>query len=116
MMETNISFYLRANRIHIFVNALRGIGEPSRICFMISEHGERLLITPHDKRDFKSHGVPQEVYTGKGEMEISSMKLCRIIAELHGWDLSQSCRVPGKVYESQKIAVFDLDKAEAIER
>lgn len=114
-METNISFYLRANRIHIFVDALRGIGEPSRICFMISENGESLLISPYDKRDFKSHSVPKEVYSGTEAMEISSIKLCRIIAKLHDWDLSQSYRVPGKVYESQKIAIFDLDKAEAIE-
>lgn len=114
-METNISFYLRANRIHIFVDALRGIGEPSRICFMISKNGESLLITPYDKRDFKSHGVPQEVYSGTGSMEISSIKLCRIIADLHGWQLYQSYRVPGKVYESKRIAIFDLDKAEIIE-
>lgn len=114
-METNISFYLRANRIHVFIDALRGIGEPSRICFMISENGESLLITPYDKRDFKSHSVPREVYAGTGAMEISSMKLCRIIAGLHGWNLSHSYRVPGKVYESQKIVIFDLDKAETIE-
>ena len=114
-METNISFYLRSNRIHIFVDALRGIGSPSRICFMISESGESLLVMPYDKRDFKSHGVPQEVYAGTGGMEISSMKLCRIIAKLHGWELYQSYRVPGKVYEGKKVAIFDLDKAEAIE-
>jgi len=114
-METNISFYLRANRIHIFVDALRGIGEPSRICFMISESGESLLIAPYDKRDFKSHSVPQEVYSGTEAMEISSIKLCRIIAKLHDWDLSRSYRVPGKVYERKKIAIFDLNNAEPIE-
>ena len=114
-METNISFYLRANRIHIFVDALRGIGEPSRICFMIFENGESLLIAPYDKRDFKSHNVPKEVYTGTGVMEICSIKLCRIIASLHDWKLYQSYRVPGKVYESKKVAIFDLDKAEIID-
>lgn len=116
MMETYISFYMKVNRIHIFVDALRGMGEPSRICFMISENGENLLITPHDKRDFKSHGVPQEVYTGTGVMEISSIKLCRIIAKIHNWDLGRSYRVPGKVYEKKQVAIFDLGKAEAIER
>ena len=48
-------------------------------------------------------------------MEISSIKLCRIIAKLHNWDLSRSYRVSGKVYEAKKAAVFDLAKAEAIE-
>ncbi len=115
MRDTIISFYLKANRIHIYSDVLRRIGEPARICFMISENGENLLITPYDKRDFKSHGVPQAVYTGTGCMEISSFKLCRIIAKRYGWNLLQSYRVPGKVYESKRIAVFNLDKATAIE-
>ena len=37
------------------------------------------------------------------------------VAKLHNWDLSRSYRVPGKVYEAKKAAVFDLTKAEAIE-
>lgn len=115
MMETHISFYLKTNRIHIFVEALRGIGEPSRICFMISEKGESLLITPYDKRDFKSHSVPRNVYNGTGAMEISSFKLCRIIAKLHHWKLDRSYRVPGQIYETKKVAIFDLTKAEAID-
>lgn len=115
MMETNISFYLKTSRIHIFVDALREIGEPSRICFMISENGTNLLIAPYNKRDFKSHGVPREVYFGIGGMEISSIKLCRIIAQKQSWDLSRSYRVPGKAYENQRIAIFDLDKATAIQ-
>ena len=116
MQATYISFYLKANRIHIFVDALRGIGSPSRICFMLEESGETLLIAPHDKRDFKSHRVPSEVYSGTGGMEVSSMKLCRILADLHHWDLSRSYRVPGKVYPESKAAVFKLTEATLIDR
>ena len=76
MNDTHISFYLRANRIHIFVDALRAIGSPKRICFMVAEDGQSFLIAPYDKRDFKSHGVPADVYQGDGRMEISSMKFC----------------------------------------
>ena len=72
MHETHISFYLKANRIRIFVDALRGIGSPSRICFMIEESGETLLVAPYGKRDFRSHAVPPEVYGGTGGMEVSS--------------------------------------------
>ena len=32
MADTYISFYLRNNRIHVFVDALRGIGSPKYIC------------------------------------------------------------------------------------
>ena len=115
MQETFISFYLKDNRIRIFVEALRGLGKPSRICFMVGENGTSLLIAPHDKRDFLSHAVPPEAYTGKYDMRVSSYRLCRIIAQLHNWDLSRSYRVPGKVYPEQKVAIFDLNKAEVID-
>ena len=116
MKETHISFYLRANRIRIFVDALRAIGQPSRICFMIEENGETLLIAPYEKRDFISHKVPSGTYSGTTGMEVSSLKLCRIIADLHNWDLSQSYRVPGKVFPDKKVAIFNLKDAEIIER
>ena len=116
MPETYISFYLNANRIHIFMDSLRGLGSPSRICFMLEESGETLMIAPYKKRDFKSHGVPSNVYKGTSHMEVSSMKLCRIIAALHHWDLRRSYRVPGKIYTEQKVAIFSLTKAEVIPR
>lgn len=115
MNETNISFYLKANRIHVFVDALRALGSPTRICFMIDESGKNLLLSSYDKRDFRSHSVPPEVYAGLGGMEVCSAKLCRIIAELHQWDLSRSYRVPGKAYPEFKIAIFQLIDAEMID-
>ena len=114
MDETYISFYLKAYRIHVFVDALRGIGSPRRICFMISEDRRSLLLAPYHKRDLKSHNVPQDVYNGIGGMEISSMKLCRLIADLYSWDLSLSYRVPGRIYENMNVVIFDLPRAEII--
>lgn len=116
MQETYISFYLKASRIHIFVDALRGLGNPSRICFMIEENGKTLLIAPYEKRDFKSIGVPADVYNGMGCMEVSSMKLCRIIAGIHHWDLERSYRVPGKIHTEHNVAIFSLTEAEVIDR
>jgi len=113
--ETYISFYLKSNRIHLFVDSLRNMGSPSRICFMIEESGETLLVAPYEKRDFKSHYVPPVVYNGTGGMEVNSFKLCRMIANLHHWDVSRSYRIPGKVYSEQKVAIFSLSEAEAIE-
>ena len=116
MDETYISFYLKANRIHVFIEALRVIGSPKRICFMISEDGKKLLMAPYRKRDFRSHGVPKDVYSGIGGMEISSMKLCRLIAELYSWDLERSYRVPGLFREDHNVILFDLRRAEEIAR
>ena len=66
MAETHLSFYLKAYRIRIFIDALRGIGSPSRICIMLEENGKRLLIAPYTHKDFRSHRVPSKVYEGTG--------------------------------------------------
>ena len=111
MNETYISFYLRSNRIHVFTSALREIGEPSRICFLIGENGHSLLMVPYGKRDFRSHYVSKDVYVGCDSLEISSMKLCRIIALIHKWDLRQSYRAPGRIFSEEQIVLFNLDRA-----
>ena len=110
-METCISFYLKSNRIQVFTKALRGIGSPRRICFMISSDGQSLLLVPYEKRDLKSHNVPPKVYQGEGDYKINSYKLCRILAGQHHWDLNCSYRILGKVYPDQHLAVFDLASA-----
>jgi len=115
MSETNISFYLRANRIHVFVDALRGIGSPKRICFLISENGKSLIMVPYGKRDFVSHKVPDDVYNGLGSMEICSKKLCMLMARLHHWNPEYSYRVQGEIKEDKRIVVLDLSSAEIIE-
>ena len=116
MKETFLSFYLRTNRIQVFVSALKGIGSPSRICFLISQDGKSLLLVPYEKRDLRSHSVPASAYQGNGDFRINSYKLCHILAEEHHWDLSRSYRDPGKVYPEKQIVVFDLELASAISR
>lgn len=118
MNDTNISFYLKIYRIHVFVDTLRGIGCPRRICFMISDDGNSLLISPYPKKDLKSHSIPSKTYTyrGEGGVDISSYKLCYLIARMQNWATERSYRIPGTVYEDKRIAIFDLRRAEIIER
>ncbi len=115
MYDTYISFYLRMYRIHVFVEALRGIGCPRRICFLMSEDGRNLMIVPYKKKDLISHSVPGKVYDGRGGMGVNSYKLCQLIANRYKWDLAYSYRVPGMVFAEKRIAVFDLTRAEVIE-
>lgn len=75
MSNYYISFYLKAYRIHIFVDALRAIGSPKRICFLIDNGMKHLAVIPYSTRDFKSHGVPDDVYNGSTGLEISSFSL-----------------------------------------
>ena len=114
MSDIYISFYLRANRIHIFVDALRAIGCPERICFLTSQSGDKLIVAPYGKRDLLSHNVPKKVYEGKNGLEISSFKLCTIIANIHNWDFSKSYRVIGNVVHTHNVIIYDLNKATAI--
>ena len=114
IMKSYISFYFHQYRVHIFMDVLRGMGNPSRICFMIDLSGKRLMLVPYEKRDFKSHCVPKKVYTDGNGLEINSMKLCKIISQLHNLDEDESYRFPGVVDLTEHAAVFDLTKPQAI--
>ena len=114
MTDTYISFYLRNNRIHIFVDALRGIGSPKYVCFLIADDGKNLILSTYKKKDFHSHRVPQDVYHGKRSLELASMRLCQILTAEFGWDSSKSYRIPGRLVEDKKIVVFDLSRAAKI--
>ena len=112
--ETYLSFYLKPKRIHIFVDALRGIGSPKYICFLLQENGETVVMAPYSKKDFHSHRVPQAVYRGMRGMELSSLPLCTILSSLYGWESECSYRVPGKIIREKNYAIFYLKKAEII--
>ena len=114
MADTYISFYLRNNRIHIFVDALRGIGSPKYVCFLIADDGKTLILAPYKKKDFHSHRVPQAVYHGKRSLELASIRLCQLLAVEFGWDSSKSYRIPGRLVEDKKIVIFDLPCATII--
>lgn len=114
MADTYISFYLRNNRIHIFVDALRGIGSPKYVCFLIADDGNTLILSPYKTKNFHSHRVPQAVYHGKRSLELASMRLCKILTVEFGWDSSKSYRIPGQLIENKKIVVFDLRNATKI--
>ena len=114
MDNTFISFYLKEYKIRVFTEALRGLDNPKRICFMLDEDGNRLLMLPHEKKDFVSHAVPDSVYSGGRHMEVNSKKLCWLLADQHGWDRSRSYRVPGVIVAEKQLAAFDLTQAEQI--
>ena len=115
MGEPCISFYLKAHRIYVHLVALRAIGCPNRICFMISEKGDRLLMVPYGKRDLLSHKVPERLYEGTNGFDISSYKLCSILGELHCWDLNKSYRILGNVAPKHSIIIYDLTRAQIID-
>lgn len=112
--ETSISFYLKLNRIHIFVEALRRIGSPQYICFLVEENGKSMVMKPYPKKDFISLAVPRDVYNSVDSMEVSSIRLCTLLSQINSWNPEKSYRVPGKIYSDQKMILFDFSKAEKI--
>ena len=111
MSEAYISFYLKRNRIHVFADTLRGIGSPAFIRFLISEDGRSILMTPYYKKDFSSHRVSPEIYKGKKQLEVYSIRLCSVLQKMYGWGAEESYRIPGTIAHQQMVAVFSLDKA-----
>ena len=114
MSDSYISFYLKANRIHLFVKAQRDLGCPNRVCFLLDPDGKTLVMVPHAKRDLISHSISADTYRGMKYMEVCSKKLCRILARSHDWDLDSSYRIPGIVFIDQHIAKYDLTRAQLI--
>lgn len=112
--DSYISFYLKSNCIHVYVSALRDIGSPKRICFMVDEQGKSLLVSPYGSKDFKSHEVPVSVYSGSDSFRICSVRFCRLIASSHNWNTNGSYRVPGKYNSKYNVVVFNLAAAVTI--
>ena len=111
MNDPYISFYLRTHRIHIYIETLRAIGCPERVCFMINNDGDQLILSPYTKRDLLSHRVPRGVYHGTDEFEVSSFRLCEIIATLHNLDPNKSYKVLGNTMHKYHMIRFDLKRA-----
>lgn len=112
--STYISFYLRSNTIHIFRKAVREIGCPPFIRFLIHSDGVRMIMQAYFRLEFISFRVPLAVYDKKGSMELRSKAFCQVVASHMGWDTTKSYRIPGNIYPGQNFVQFDLSRAAAI--
>ncbi len=109
---TYISFYFRCNTIRIFKKTMRTLGSPKFIRFRVHENGRYMLLEPFDRiTQSSTFRVPSNLEDENGNMDIHSKPFMWVIAKQMGWDITRSYRVPGEVYQSEKIVVFDLTKA-----
>ena len=49
-------------------------------------------------------------------MEVSSLKLCRVVSEYHQWNKEKSYRIPGFILNDNSAAIFNLPQAEVIDK
>lgn len=114
MHETHISFYLSGGRLHVFPEALRGIGNPTFVRFLLSNDGLSMIMEPYNRKVFASFRVPKGLYEKTDKwtrMEFKCAPFCRMMAHHLSWDMGQSYRVKGKIYPAQRIVKFDLQSA-----
>ena len=109
--NTHISFYLNENKIHVFCNAVRAIGVPKFVRFLLNKEGTSMIMEPYDKKEFQSMRVPEAVYGKTGKMDFRSVGFCRLLSYRLGWERTHSYRIPGKVLPKQRLVLFDLTSA-----
>jgi hypothetical protein len=109
--NTFISFYLKENKIHVFCDAVRAIGEPPFVRFLLNGDGTSMIMEPYDKKEFQSMRVPKAVYNKTGRMEFRSVGFCRLLAQRLGWEPTFSYRITGKILPRQCLILFDLTRA-----
>lgn len=117
MHETFISFYLAGGRVHIKADAVRGIGEPQFVRFLIAKDGKSMVMEPYHRKVFASMRVPASMYEKTGQraqMEIKCAPFCRYLAACLGWDESSTYRVPGRILPQQRFVLLDLTSAYSI--
>lgn len=98
MSNTFISFYLSDGRIHIPLEALRGLGNPKYVHFLLSEDGNSMIMKPCERKVFSSMRVPAKIYLKKDrhlKMDVNCIMLCRLLAKHLSWSMEHSYRAPG---------------------
>lgn len=74
-----------------------------------------MLVQSYSKMDFRSLRMPRECDEKSGGIEISCKRLCEIVRHQLGWEGMYSYRIPGRTYQNQGVAAFDLAHAERID-
>ena len=104
---------MRDGTIHVYAEAVRFLGQPKFIRFLLNKDGSSMLMESYHKKEFQSFRVPQEALAPR-KMRIFSRSFCRLLAYTLKWDVDKSYRVPGQYVASKRVVVFDMTKAIAI--
>lgn len=109
--STYISVYLYDDTVHIFKSTLKKMQCPKFIRFLVHENGKSLIMEPYDRKTQTSFKVPSGLFDGDKSMRVYSKKFCAALSQMQGWNNRDTYRIPGKVFRSQRIVMFDLTQA-----
>ena len=110
---TYVSFYLKDGKIHVYADAIRSLGSPNYIRFLLGKDGSSMIMEPYHKKEFQSIRVKKNNSISHN-LCFRCKPLCRLLENALGWNDSQSYRIPGKIITSQRIILFDLARAAVI--
>ncbi|MCF0238805.1 MAG: hypothetical protein HUK24_09405 [Sphaerochaetaceae bacterium] len=112
-LDTYISFYLSKCTFRLFKSALRQIGNPPYIRFLVSNKDMSIVMQAFDEKTQISFKISEKMLA-KGNSQslvVHSKRLCSILASVMGWDVTKNYRIKGRIYPSQQLVKFDLSTA-----
>lgn len=109
---TYVSFYLKDGKIHVYADAIRSLGTPDFIRFLLNQDGSSMIMEPYHTKEFQSIRVKKDNISGK--LYFRCRPLCRLLEHTRGWNHLQSYRIPGRLIQNQRIILFDLTQAAVI--
>lgn len=111
---TYISFYLKDGKVHVFADAIRSLGTPNYIRFLLGRDGSSMIMEPYHKKEFQSIRVKKDNEQIHHKLCFRCKPFCKLLENTFGWASLYSYRVPGRLILSQRIILFDLTQAAAI--
>lgn len=102
---------MRQGKVHIALDAIRALGQPNYIRFMLNQNGTSMVMEPYHKLELQSIRVPKDIDQNLRKCRFGCIRLCRLLAYALGWDDKTTYRIPGKIIPAQKIVIFDMTKA-----
>ena len=112
--KTYVSFYLKDGVAHVYTEAIRFLGQPNYIRFLLNGDGTSMIMEPYHKKEFQSIRVRKDKDQTLKKMRFHCRLFCRLLTYTLNWDAEKSYRIPGRFVPAQHIVVFDLTKATII--
>ena len=98
----------------MFADALRNLGTPNYIRFLLGKDGSSMIMEPYHKKEFQSIRVKKDNEQMHHKLCFRCKLFCKLLENTLGWTNLYSYRVPGRLIPSQRIILFDLTQATAI--
>lgn len=112
MNDPVITIDIRKGRIRIYKKTLRMLKRPLYIQLLVNPDQRSLAIRSLPSAKGSYQKVDWRLLDSNNSCEVYSLYLVNKLIEVcTDWKTSDSYRIIGKLYESEKIAVFNFDDA-----